>query len=72
MVDPLRYPGTPRWVKVFGIIAIGVVLLVVILLLTGGPGRHGPGRHRGPGAGGGQTSSSSDTEHRPDIPNHGA
>ena len=37
--------GTPRWVKVFGIIALLVVLLFAILLLTGGP--HGPGRHTG-------------------------
>jgi ABC-type transporter Mla subunit MlaD len=34
--------STPRWVKVFGIIALVVVLLFVILLLTGG---HGPSRH---------------------------
>ena len=44
---------TPRWVKVFGIIAIGVVLLVVVGLLVAtalglhdpsvGPRRHGPG-----------------------------
>ena len=33
--------STPRWVQVFGIIAIVVVLLFVILHLTGG----GPGRH---------------------------
>jgi hypothetical protein len=33
--------GTPRWVKVFGIIAAGLVVLVIIMLLTG----HGPGRH---------------------------
>jgi hypothetical protein len=46
MADLPPYPGTPRWVKVFGIIAIGLLLLVVILLLTGGPGRHGPGRHK--------------------------
>ena len=39
--------GTPRWVKVAGIIALVVVVLVLILLLTGGPGRHGPGRHTG-------------------------
>jgi hypothetical protein len=37
--------GTPRWVKVFGIIAAVVVLLLVILLLTGGG--HGPSRHTG-------------------------
>ncbi len=39
-----RPPSTPRWVKVFGIIAIVLVLLFVIMLLTGGGG-HGPGMH---------------------------
>jgi hypothetical protein len=34
--------STPRWVKVFGIIAVVLVLLFVILHLTGG----GPGGHR--------------------------
>ncbi len=43
--DPPPYPGTPRWVKVFGIIALVVVLLFVILLFTRGPGGHGPSRH---------------------------
>ena len=48
MDDPPRYPDskphtTPRWVKVFGIIALVVVLLFVLLLLFGGP--HRPGRH---------------------------
>jgi hypothetical protein len=37
-------PSTPRWVKVFGIITIVLVLLFGILHLTGnslgGPGRH--------------------------------
>jgi hypothetical protein len=34
-------PGTPRWVYVFGIIAIVLVLLFVILHLTGrGLGGH--------------------------------
>ena len=37
--------STPRWVKVFGIIAIVVAVLFVILMFAGG-GRHGPGRHR--------------------------
>jgi hypothetical protein len=41
--------GTPRWVKVFGIIALVAVVLVVIMLLTGG---HGPGRHTSGGLGG--------------------
>lgn len=37
--------GTPRWVKVFGIIAIIVAVLFIILLVAGG-GHHGPSRHR--------------------------
>jgi hypothetical protein len=36
--------GTPRWVYVFGAIALALVLLLVIMLLTGGGG-HGPQRH---------------------------
>ncbi|CAN5571210.1 hypothetical protein BH24ACT13_BH24ACT13_07680 [soil metagenome] len=42
--------GAPRWVRVVGIIALGVVLLFVIVLFTrgpGGPGGHSPGRHTG-------------------------
>ncbi len=48
--DPPLYPGSksdsaddraPRWVKIFGIIAIVLVLLFVILHLTG----HSPGGH---------------------------
>lgn len=35
--------GTPRWVYVFGIIALIVVLLFVAVMLVGG--NHGPGRH---------------------------
>jgi hypothetical protein len=38
--------GTPRWVKVFGIVAVAV-LLVVIVMLVSGRGGHGPGRHTG-------------------------
>jgi hypothetical protein len=45
MADPLPYPGTPRWVKVFGIIAIVLVLFVLFVILTGIGGPHGPGRH---------------------------
>jgi hypothetical protein len=37
-------PGTPLWVKVFGIVALVLVLLVIIMLFAGG-GSHGPGRH---------------------------
>jgi hypothetical protein len=37
-------PGIPRWVKVFGIVALVLVLLVIIMLFVSG-GSHGPGRH---------------------------
>jgi hypothetical protein len=36
--------GPPRWVRVSGIIALALVLLVLIVLLAGG--NHGPGRHQ--------------------------
>jgi hypothetical protein len=42
---PSPYAGTPRWVKVFGVIAIVVILLFVTALFTRGPGGHGPRRH---------------------------
>jgi len=69
MADPPPYPdpngdtgvgsgrgsttSTPRWVKVFGIIALVVVLLFVISLLAGV--RHGPGLHTPSSGSGGQT-----------------
>ncbi len=39
--------STPRWVKVFAIIAVVLVVLVVVLIVTGHSGGHGPGRHTG-------------------------
>lgn len=55
MTDPPRsadadyhvtaYPGAPRWVKAFGVIAILVVLLVILRLTVFGGHGHGPGRH---------------------------
>ena len=36
---------TPRWVKVFGVVALVVAVLFVVLVLTGRGGGHGPGRH---------------------------
>ena len=35
---------TPRWVKVFGVLALLVLVLFVVLHLAGG----GPGRHMAP------------------------
>jgi hypothetical protein len=55
MADRPPYPGTPRWVKVSGIIVIVLVLLVVVLLVTGVGGEHGPGRHMPSGDAGGDT-----------------
>jgi hypothetical protein len=53
-------PPTPRWVKVFGIIAIVVVVLFVVLQFIGGG--HGPGRHL-PSATTNNTSPANVTEH---------
>jgi hypothetical protein len=53
--------GTPRWVKVFGIIALVLILLFVISLLTGA--RHGPGMHTPSGDAGGYSRHSSVTAH---------
>ena len=52
--------NTPRWVKVFGIIAIVLVLLIVIMMLTG----HDPGRHIPSGDAGDYTSPSTVLEDR--------
>jgi hypothetical protein len=57
MANRPPYPGTPRWVKVFGIIVIVVVLLVVARIFIGG--EHGPGRHAPSGDAGGPALSSS-------------
>jgi hypothetical protein len=61
MANRPPYPGTPRWVKVFGIIIIVVVLLVVAMMFFVG-GEHGPGRHTQSGDAGGQLSPSSARE----------
>ena len=57
MANRPPYPGTPRWVKVFGIIVIVVVLLAVGLMFLVG-GKHGPGRHTESGEASGQGPSS--------------
>jgi hypothetical protein len=58
MANRPPYPGTPRWVKVFGIIVIVVVLLAVAMMVISG-GEHGPGRHTPSGDAGGQVQLSS-------------
>lgn len=45
---PESPPPTPRWVKLFGIVGLVLILLLIGGLLLFG-GEHGPGRHR-PGA----------------------
>ncbi len=58
--------GAPRWAKVLGTIAAVFVLLLVIVMLTGGPGAHGPGRHKGSDGGEGQRApSSAPKDHTP-------
>ena len=52
--------GTPRWVKVLGIITLVLALLFVISLLAGV--RHGPGLHTPSGDTGGYAQHSSVTE----------
>lgn len=37
MADPRPYPGTPRWVKAFGVI---VLILTVVAIVTGVVGLH--------------------------------
>lgn len=51
------YPGTPRWVKVSGIVVLALILLFVVVEVASG-GQHNPMRHmhmssgaaNGPGA----------------------
>jgi hypothetical protein len=56
MANRPPYPGTPRWVKVFGIIVIFVVLMFI------GGGEHGRWRHTSSGDAGGQVAASSAME----------
>ena len=45
--------GAPRWVKVFGIIAVILIVLFLVLIFTRGPGGHGPRRHMSSASGSG-------------------
>jgi hypothetical protein len=47
-----RYPGTARWVRVFGIVA-GLLFLFLLYSLLSGGGGHGPSRHSSTGGAGG-------------------
>lgn len=51
--DAPQHPGTPRWITVFGVIAVALFLLVLYNVLAGGG--HGPSRHAPAGAAGGHT-----------------
>jgi hypothetical protein len=42
MAERAPYPGAPRWVKVFGIIAVGMLLGLGLFKHVRG---HGPGTH---------------------------
>jgi len=45
VANPKPDSGTPRWVRVLGIIMIIVVLLAVVMFLIGGGLGMGPGMH---------------------------
>jgi hypothetical protein len=45
-----EYPGTPRWVKMLGLVAGGLVLAIVLVLVVGTAlGLHTPMGPMGPG-----------------------
>ena len=46
-LDRQPVTGMPRWVKVFLILGLVLVLLFMIAKFTGVGGDHGPGRHGG-------------------------
>jgi hypothetical protein len=52
--QPKQAPPTPRWVKVFGIIALIILLLAVIIVVADIGGEHGPGLHNPSGTQTGQ------------------
>ena len=52
--EPEVDPGTPRWVKVVGVVTVLLIAAVALVLLLGG-GEHGPGRHAPGGDSGGHT-----------------
>lgn len=55
MPDQSPYPGTPRWVKISGVLLGVLITLAAILMVSGIGGPHGPGRHLSPADMGNQT-----------------
>ena len=43
--DEPRYPGTPRWVKVFAVVALVILVGVVLVVGATALGLHTPGMH---------------------------
>jgi hypothetical protein len=44
MPESASPPSVPRWVKLFAIVALGIMLLAIAAMFIVG-GQHGPGRH---------------------------
>lgn len=40
MADSPAYPGMPRWVKIFGMISLALVVVFVVVHLAGGGFQH--------------------------------
>jgi hypothetical protein len=66
---PESTTGAPRWVKVFGIIILGLAVLVVGMKIAGVGPSHGPGRHTG-GGGTPTTSATEGGRHTPPAGQH--
>lgn len=47
VAGPEPYPGTPRWVKIAGIVALAVLVVALAAAFLLG-GEHGPARHAAP------------------------
>lgn len=62
MADQSPYPGTPRWVKISGILLGVLIMLAAMLMVSGIGGPHGPGRHLSPEDTGNQTPPAGDRQ----------
>ena len=50
MADQPPYPGGPRWLRIFGIAASAIALLLIALIHVGGAPHHGMPSFGGPAA----------------------